>query len=82
MKISRQTQKFSIQEFNFDRSVCMAAICYSDPISAVQINEQLFAYKRTYTKLQFDNTKTDGLVFIYTDRRTDGWLDRRVNGHC
>ena len=43
MKISRQMEKFSIQELDSDCSVCMAAICYSGPISAIPTNEQLLS---------------------------------------
>ena len=44
LKIPRQMKEFSIQALNSDRSVCMAAICYSGPMSA---KEQLLSKKRT-----------------------------------
>ena len=37
---------FSIQALDSDCSVCMAAICYSEPISAVPTNEELLVEKR------------------------------------
>ena len=50
----------------------MGAICYSGPISAVPINEQLLSETRTGAKFQIYSLKTEGLVRIYTDRQTDG----------
>ena len=47
VKIPRQMKEFSIQVLNSDCSVCMAAICYSGPISAVPTNEQLLSEKKT-----------------------------------
>ena len=52
-------QKFSIQTLDSDCSVCMAAICYSGPISAVPTNEQLRGKKKTCSKFQIDISKTE-----------------------
>ena len=73
VKISRQKKKLYIQALDADRSVCLAAICYSGPISAVPNNEQLLVEKRTGAKFQIDISKTEGLglVRMYTDRQTD-----------
>ncbi len=78
MKIPRQMKEFSIQALDSDCSVCMAAICYSDPISAVPTNEQLLCEKSTGAKFQIDISKTEGLVRVYTDGRTDRrtWLNQ------
>ena len=70
VKITRQ-MKDSIQTLDSDCSICMAAICYSGPISAVPINEQLLCWKRTGAKFQIDISKTEGLVRVYTDGQTD-----------
>ena len=50
VKILRQIKKFPIQELDSDRSVCMAAICYSGPT-----NEQLLSEKKAGTKFQIDS---------------------------
>ena len=71
VKIPRQMKGFSIQALDSDCSVFMAAICYGGPISVVPTNEQLLCEKRTGAKFQIDSLKTEGLVCIYTDRRTD-----------
>ena len=71
MKIPRRMKEFSIQALYSDRSVCMAAICCRHPISAIPTNEQLLGEKRTCTKFQFDISKTQGLVRVYTDRQTN-----------
>ena len=47
MKILRQLKRFLIQALDYDCSVCMAAICYSGPISAVPTNEQLLSEEKT-----------------------------------
>ena len=52
-------KELSIQTLDSDCSVCMTAICYIGLISAVPTNEQL------------DSLKTEGLVRVYTDERTD-----------
>ena len=72
VKIPRQMKEFSVQTLDSDCSVYMAAICYSGPISAVPTNEQLLCKKKTCSKFQIDISKTEGLVRIYTDGRTDG----------
>ena len=64
MKISRAVKKFSIQAADFDRSVCMAAICYNGPISAVLTNEQLLGEKMACVKFHINILKTEGLVGI------------------
>ena len=71
VKISCQIKMFSIQAHTFDRLVCMPAICYSGPISAVLANVQIFGEKRSGAKFQSDILKTERVVPIYTDRRTD-----------
>ena len=50
-------QIISIQELNFHISICMTAICYSSPISAVSTNEQLLGEKKTCAKFQSDISK-------------------------
>ena len=55
-----------------DRSVCMAATCYSCQNLAVPTNKQVFNKKRTGAKFQIEISKTEGLVRGYTNRRTDG----------
>ena len=64
--------KFSMQALDFDSSVCIAAICYSGPISDIPTNEQLLGEKTTGTKFQIDISKTKRLVRLYIDGRTDG----------
>ena len=71
VKFSRLLKKFSIQVLDSDRSVCMSAICYSGPISAVTTNEQLLMEKSMYSKFQNDISKTEGLVRVHTDRQTE-----------
>ena len=69
LKIPRQRREFPIQGLASDCSVCMAAICYRGPISAVPTNEQLLSEKRIGVKYQIDSIKTEELVCIY--RLTD-----------
>ena len=78
VKIPCQMKEFSIQALDSDRSVNMAAICYSGPISAVSTIEQFLSEKRADTKFQIDSLTTEGLVCIYTDGRTDRrtWLNQ------
>ena len=84
VKIPSQMKEFSIQTLDSDCSVCLAAICYSSPISPVPTNEQLLCEKRAGVKFQIDSLKTEGLVCIYTDRHTDGrlsvmtWLNQLI----
>ena len=52
-------KKFSIQALDFDRLVCIAAICYSGPISAVPTYKQLLDEKKTCTKFQINISKTE-----------------------
>ena len=40
VKISRQMKKFSIQELDTDRSVCMAAIYNSGPVTDFPLGEK------------------------------------------
>ena len=61
---------FSIQELDFERSVCMTAISYSRATSTVLMNERLFGEKWMCAKLQIDISQTERLVRIYTDRQT------------
>ena len=67
VKILCQIKKFSIEEVYFDCSVCMAAICYSGPLSAVPTNVQLLGEKRTCVKFMIDISKTERLVCVYTE---------------
>lgn len=46
-KIPGQLKKFFIQEFEFDKSVCMAAVSFSCLVSAVATNEQTDTVKST-----------------------------------
>ena len=57
-------KKFSMQALDSERSVCMGAVCYSGPMSAIPTNGQLLGKKRIGAKFQ---RKTEGLVCIYTD---------------
>ena len=70
-------KKFFIQALYSDCSVCMAAISYSDPISAVPTNEQLLKEKWACAKFQIEISKTEGLFRIYTDVQTNG----QTGGH-
>ena len=66
VKTSLKMIKLSIQVFSSDRSVCIAALCYS-----VSSNEQLLSEKRRGVNFQIDISKTKGLYRIYTDGQTD-----------
>ena len=70
VKISCQMKRFSIQELDLDRSVCMSAICYSAPILVLAANEQ---QKSTFAKFQINISKTEALIRVYTDRRKEIW---------
>ena len=59
-----------IQELDFDRSVCMTAICSGVPISAVPTYVQLLRNESTRTKFQIDISKTKVLIRVY--RHTGG----------
>ena len=50
-------KEFSIQVLASDLSVCMAAICYSNPISVVPTNEWLLGEKKIDAKFQIDISK-------------------------
>ena len=67
MKLSRQMKKSSMQALDSDRSACMAAICYSGPISAVPTNEQHFGEKQSYPKFKIYISKTERRVCVYTN---------------
>ena len=71
MKISCQITKFFIQALDSDRSVCMAAKCYSCPISVVPTNEQFILKKRMCANFHIDVLKTERLVHVYTGEQTD-----------
>ena len=75
VKIPRQMKEFSIQALAPD---CSVSLYGSYMLSAVPTNEQLLSEKKTGAKFQIDISKTEGLVCIYTDRRTDGriWLNQ------
>ena len=57
--MAQTIKRFFKQGLDFDRSVCMAAICHSGPIWAVPTNEQLLGEKRTYAKFQIDISKPE-----------------------
>lgn len=40
-------KKFSVQKYEFDRSICMADMCYSCPTSAAPTYEQLLGEENT-----------------------------------
>ena len=61
-------KKFSIQKLDFDRSVCMTAICYSGSISVIPTIEQLHGEKRTCENFQNDISKIEGFVRVYSYR--------------
>ena len=71
VKISRQIKMFSIQEFVFDRSVCMPAVCYSGLILVIPTNGQLLEEKKTCAKLLLDISKSEWLIHVYTNRQMD-----------
>ena len=78
-KITRKNANFDcteaiipFTELDSHRSIFKAAVCYNCPISAVPTNVKLLSEKRTHAKFQIDSLKTNGLVCIYTDGRTDG----------
>ena len=56
-------KKVFMQALDFDRSVSMIAICFSDLISAVPTNEQ----RHSEQIRLIDILKTEGLVCVYTD---------------
>ena len=78
VKISFQIKKVFIQEFDFDRSVCMTAICFNAPISAIPTNARLLGERRTCGEFQIDVSKTEGLAHIYTARQTDKAISTRL----
>ena len=43
--------KDSLQKLDFDRSVCMAAICYSDPIKTMSSQITLLPWTTTHAQL-------------------------------
>lgn len=53
----------------------MAAVCYSVPISAIPITDQLFEAISTRSRLQINITKTEKIARVYTDGLTDGSTD-------
>ena len=71
MKKYRQIKKFSIQVHDSDCSVCMVAICYSGMISTFLRNEQLLSEERRGVKFEIESLRTQGLVRVYADGRTD-----------
>ena len=71
VKILRKIKKFPIQGLASDCSACMAAICYSSPISAFPTNEQLLSEKSTGARFQIDSLKTCLFIYRQMDRQTD-----------
>ena len=66
IQVSCQMKKFLhtvFQALDSDRSVCMAATCYSDPISAIPTSEQLVVEKNTCA-----NFKYFKFAYIQTDK--------------
>ena len=55
--ILSKIKKFPILLLDSDCLVCMAAICYSGPISAVPTNEQLLSEKKIGAKFQINGLK-------------------------
>lgn len=47
MKITCKVKRIPIRELDLDHSVCIAATCSSDPISAILTFEQLLEEKQT-----------------------------------
>ena len=54
VKISCEIKKFSIQELEFDRSVCMTAISYSDPILTISSDINLRFWIIIHAKFRED----------------------------
>ena len=54
VKITRQMKEFSIQSLDSDRSVCMAAICYSHPIKTISSGITLLPLRITHDKFRED----------------------------
>ena len=71
MKLPPQMKKFSIQALDSDRSVYMAGISYSGPITSTQTDEQFLAEKKTCAKCQNDISKTSSRIYRQTDKQTD-----------
>lgn len=69
-KISCQIIKFFIQKLDSGQSVCLAAIFYIGSISAVPTNKLFLGEKRMCAKVQGDISKSEGLLWVYTRRRT------------
>lgn len=63
-------KKCFMQVLEFDRSVCMSAVSYSVPLSAVLTKQQLHREKRTWGKLQIHISKIERRVPVYTARKT------------
>ena len=72
VKIYCQMKKFFIHKLHFERSLFMAAICYSGPISVVRTNMLLWV-QRTCAKFQIDISNIEGLIRVYIDGQTDGY---------
>lgn len=69
--ISYQIKQFSIPDL--DRLGCMTARFYSNPISAIPLNEHFLGEKKKSAKYQIDISKREELVRLYTDKLTDRW---------
>ena len=72
-KSRRQKKKFSLQELNLDRSVCMAAIWYSGMVSAVTYTcRQLLGQNKTCAIFRAVSHKLGNyFAYIYIDGQTD-----------
>ena len=67
-----RNRKFSILAFDSKRSVCLAAICYIRSDIAGSDKWANSWGEKDVTKFQIDILTTQGLVRVYTDRRTVG----------
>ena len=54
VQITCQIKMFSVQELDFDRSVYMAAICYSSPITTISTDIVALVWAIIYTKFRED----------------------------
>ena len=61
-------KKCSIKGLDSERLVCMAALCYSGPISAVSTNEQLLGEKGCKVSNRYlENWETSAHIYRQTD---------------
>ena len=83
VKIPWQIEKYSMQKLDSDHLVFMAAICYIGPISAIPTNVQHLGKKWMGANFQIHISKTERLVRVHSDRRTDKRTClNRLNSWC